>query len=379
MQVRPLASPARVKRRHWGLIASFFLLVLLPVAATGYYLWAVASDQYASTTGFTVRQEDSGGAAELIGGLAQFAGGPSTADSDILFEFIQSQDLVARIAERTDLVEHYSSRFEKDPVFALWPESSIEDLHDFWQRVVRVSYDQSTGLIELRVLAFDPETAQTIARAIISESEALINELNATARADTIRYAQADLDEALERLKSAREALTRFRLRTQIVDPASDLQGRMGVVNNLQQQLAQALIEYDLLVNSTRQDDPRLGQAQRRIDVIRQRITEERNTFASEETMVGGEDYPTLMAEYESLVVDREFAEESYRVALTALDIARGESARQSRYLTTYIRPTLPQSPQFPQRAMLFGLTLMFLLMAWAIMALVYYSIRDRR
>ncbi|WP_260107663.1 hypothetical protein [Phaeobacter inhibens] len=65
------------------------------------------------------------------------------------------------------------------------------------------------------------------------------------ARADAMRYARADLDEALERLKDARQSLTSFRTRTRIVDPEADIQGRMGVMNNLQQQLAEALIQYE--------------------------------------------------------------------------------------------------------------------------------------
>ena len=54
-----------------------------------------------------------------------------------------------------------------------------------------------------------------------------------------LRYAEQDLADAVARLKTARESLVRFRTRTQIVDPESDLQGRMGVLASLQQQLAQ--------------------------------------------------------------------------------------------------------------------------------------------
>ena len=94
---------------------------------------------------------------------------------------------------------------------------------------------------------------------------------------------------------------------------------------------------------------------------------------------VGGEDYPTLMAQFEGLTVDREFAEQSYRAALTALDVARTNSARQSRYLAVYIRPSLAESAGFPRRSSIIGLAFLFLTLGWAILALVYYSIRDRQ
>jgi capsular polysaccharide transport system permease protein len=378
VEIAPAAQPARMHPRHWGLVLSFVLLVLAPLGATGFYLWTVASDQYASNMGFTVRQEESGSATDLLGGLAQFAGGGTSGDSDILYEFIDSQDLVARVDAEVDLVSIYSEPWPGDPLFALPPDATIEDLLGYWQRMVRMAYDRNTGLIELQVLAFAPDDAQAIGQVILAASRDLINNLNATARADTIRYAENDLEMAVDRLKSAREALTTFRVETQIVDPQTDIQGRTGVLNNLQQQLAEALIEYELLIDSGGQD-PRVDQVNRRIEVIRDRIAQERRQLSSAAANAAGEDYPTLIARYESLVVDREFAEENYRAALLALDTAQTEAARQSRYLATYIQPTRAQSSAYPRRWVLFGLAGLFLTMVWSIGALVYYSIRDRR
>ena len=374
-----MAEPARFRRRHMGIVWSFAILVLLPILVTASYLWGVAEDQYASTVAFTVRREDNTSGA-LLGGLAQLAGGGGMSEADILYEFIQSQEIVSAIDERVGLGAVYSTHWPGDPVFALWPDARIEDLHDYWGRMVRISYDQSTRLIALRVLAFTPEDAQRIAGEIVAESQRMINDLNNQAREDVMRYANADLDQALARLKDAREALSLFRTRTRIVDPAVDIQGRMGVLNNLQQQLAEALIENDLVLGSTQESDPRRNQTARRIQVIRDRIAAERQTFASAEgSGDADENYPELIAEFERLTVDLQFAEEAYRTALAAVDLARANASRQSLYLAPYIRPTLPQTAEFPQRLVLTGLVSIFLLLIWAIGSLVFYSIRDRR
>lgn len=376
------AGPARMRRRHWGIIGSFLILVIAPFALVAYYLYWVSVDQYASTTGFTVRQNEAGAATDVLGGLAAFTGGGGggQADADILFEYIVSQELVQRLNDRMDLVGHFSAPYDADPIFALDPEATIEGLLDHWQSIVRISYSQSTGLMELRVLAFEPQMARDIAQAIIDESQALVNALNGTARADAMRFAEQDLETALVRLRLAREAMTAFRTRTQIVDPESDLQGRMGVLNNLQQQLAEALIENDLLgENTANPNDPRLRQSAQRIDVIRERIAQERLNFTLADGAEDGEDYPTLIAEYEGLTVDREFAEESYRAALTALDLARTNTTRQSRYLAVFIQPTFPELAAFPRRDVIAGLALLFLVLGWSIAALVFYSIRDRQ
>lgn len=380
--IRPVAAPARMRPRHWGLLICFISLVVLPVFLAVFYLFVVGKDQYASTVGFTVRREEGNDAVDFLGGLSKFSGASSGSESDILYEFIQSQEIVQAIDAGIDLRKMYAQNWSSDPVFALRPSASVESLLWYWTRMVRISYDQGTRLMELRVLAFSPEDAQKIASAIVAESQSMINALNTAARQDVMRYAQEDLETALTRLKTSREALTKFRTRTQIVDPESDIQGRMGVLGNLQQKLAESLIENDLLQLQTENNsDPRLAQASRRIEVIRERIAAERRSFATASHEVGevGEDYPTLIAEYESLAVDREYAEESYRLALASLDLARAEASRQSLYLAAYIRPTLPETSEFPQRFVLSGLVALFLLLTWAIVILIYYSIRDRR
>lgn len=373
-----MAKPAQLEKRHRGLIWVFIFLVALPLLAIGLYLWLVAEDQYASTTGFTVRQEEGASASDLLGGLSSLTGASSSPDGDVLYEYVRSQAVVRRVDDKLRLREYYSQYWTKDPAFALWPDASIEDLHWFWDRIVRVSYDQSSGITELQVLAFDPEKARAIASEIVRESQDMINDLNTAALEDAIRYAEADLREAEERLKTARAALTRFRTRTQIVDLESDIQGRMGVMNMLQQQLAEDLVAFDELKQTTQGDDPRLTQALRRIEVIRERIAEERSAFATNKVLQTGEDYPTLISEFEGLVVEREFAEQAYRAALTAWDSAKAEGIRQTRYLAAYIEPTLAEDAEYPKRFIIFGLATLILVLGWGVLTLIYYSLRDR-
>lgn len=378
--IRPLAGKAKRKSRHWGLITAFLVIVLLPVAATTWYLLERAEDQYASTVAFTVRSEDVSSAADLIGGIAPALGGTSSnGDADILYEFIRSQALVKQIDTDLDLRSYYTRNRQRDPIFHFNPDGTIEDLTRYWQRMVRISYDVSSGLMELRVLAFSAQEAQEIAQAIFEKSTVMINALSAIAREDATRYAREDLDLAVERLKEAREALTAFRISSEIVDPTADVQGQMGLLNLLQEQQVAALIEFDLLSNSTRDGDPRLEQARRRIDIIEDRIRQERRKFGVGAGGNNDASYAETIAGFERLTVDREFAEQAYAAALAAFDGARAEANRQSRYLAAYIQPTLAERPEFPNRPLLIGVVSLFSFLIWAILALSYYALRDRR
>jgi len=377
-KARPPASSARPKPRHFGILLSFLLLVLAPLGVAAIYLHESARDQYASSVAFTVRREEQPSAVDILGGLSNLSTA-SSSDSDILFEFIQSHELVAKIDGTLDLRQIYSEPYGSDPVFALKPDASIEELLAYWQRMVRISYAPGTGLIDVEVLSFDAETSKRIAEEIFSESSRMINELSTIAREDAMRYAREELNDALQQLSNARQALTAFRSRNQIVNPDADIQVQMGLLGSLQQMLGSELIDYDLLRHNARENDPRVVQSERRIEAIRERIRQERLKFGngSEENVT--DDYADVVAEFERLTVERRFAENKYTSALSNFDSARANAQRQSRYLAAYVQPTLAESPEYPRRGLILGLCALILFGSWCIMVLVYYSLRDRR
>lgn len=376
--VPSVAKRARPKRRHQLVIASFLALVLLPMVAVGYYLWNVAEDQFTSTVGFSVRREEMNSAVEILGGITELSGS-SSSDTDILFEFLSSQQMVASVDEQLDLGAIWSKP-DYDPAFAFDPEGTVEDLMKHWRRMVRVTYDSSSKLLEIRVHAFAPEDAQAIAQAVFQESTAMINRLSAIAREDSVRYARDELATAVERLKSAREAVTRFRNEHQIVDPSVDVETQASLLGNLQSQLAEALISLDMLFETTRETDPRIEQAKRKVDVIKARIEDEKSKLGIARDQLGeAEVFATIYGEYERLVVDREFAEQTYIAAMRAFDAAQAEAGRQNRYLAAHIEPTLAEQALYPRRGLMFGLLSLALILIWSICVLVLFSLRDRR
>lgn len=371
------ARRAHFAPRHMGLLISFFLLVAAPGGLTGWYLWARAADQFASTLGFSVRKENVSSAVEILGGFTNITGS-SSADTDILYDYMHSQKLVAEIDADLDLRTLWSKP-ANDPVFAYTAPGSIETLMSYWASKVQVTYDNATRLIEIRVLAFDPADAQAIAARLFDKSTAMINRLNDAARADALQFAAAERDKAEARLAAARAAITDFRNRTQTIDPAADMASQTGLLANLQSQLAEALIDSDILAASTQNANARGTQAATRIKVIEDRIAAERAKLGLGETGATSPVFATLIADYERLTIDRDFAETGFRAAQMAFEAALADARRQTLYLAAHITPTLAETAQFPQRQNILGTVLMFLLLAWSIGAMVYYSVRDRR
>jgi len=173
-----------------------------------------------------------------------------------------------------------------------------------------------------------------------------------------------------------RDRLADFRRTHNIVDPSADVAGQMGLLSALQAELAQALVDRDVLLSYAAEGDQRVIQANRRIDAITARIEDERSSL--DLTGVAGS-LPEVVGNYEELLVDLEFANTAYTQALAGLAAARAEARRQSRYLAAHIKPTLAQSTLYPRRLMIAGLAGLFLLLGWGVLMLVYYNVRDNR
>lgn len=380
---RPPAPAARLRLRHRRLFLGFFLSVLAPIVVSAWYLYFRAADQFSANFAFSVRTEESPTGLSLLGGISAFSAlsGSGSSDTDILYDFLHSQTLVTRVDDRLGLVRLWS-RPTADPVFSYAPDGSIEDLTEFWQRMVTVAYDPGTRLISVRVFAFEAQDAKQIADTILSESSAMINALSATARADTTDQARAEMALAANRLQQARQSLTALRARTRIVDPIADLQGEMGVLNQLQQLLADELVTLDMLKSTIAagqgrgsSKDTRVKQSERRINVIRTRLETERQKFGGQ----AGRDYSALLNEFERLTVEVEFAQQAWLSAVAGYEVARSDARRKTRYLAAHVTPTVAERPLYPKRAVILGVIALFLVLGWGVVTLVAYGLRDRK
>lgn len=382
-----IVGRARLKSRHILFIALFILIVPVPVVVSGLYLVIFAQPQFNSTVSFVVHAEGEGGAASLLAGMptiAALAGTPSS-DADILFNYLDSQALVARIDHEIDLRALWSGVYARDPVFGFNPEGSIEDLTLYWRRMVRKSYDPGAGVIEVDVRGFDAVGVQTVAQEIVAAGSEMINRLSNVARSDRLRHAGDELRMAEDRLANARLTLTSFRARHRVIDPIAELAGEMEVVRQLQRDLIEETVAMEHLSsafgqtqNADRRDiinDGRIRQSQRRIDVLQRQIDIEREKFGGH----GGQrDYAQLMEEFEKLSVNVSLAQEGFAAALAAFEATRASADRQSRYVSSFAPASLAERALYPKPARLLLLIGLGFFLIWAILMLVVYSLRDR-
>jgi capsular polysaccharide transport system permease protein len=373
----------RLRPRHALGFFGFVLLVLLPVGLAAAYLFAIATDQYHSQAGFSVRSEEFRNPLDALSAFTDVSGSSSTAsDSEIIYDFIQSQALIRLLDRDLDLRTLFAARptgfglVPVDLLFGLAPDASIEDIEDYWSRMISVSRESGTGIINMKVTAFTPEDAQRLAQAIVEASSTLVNDLSRIAQNDAIQFAQADVALAEARLAEMRRRVRAFRAANQIIDPETDASSQSSVLAELHSTLAKTLIRRGNLEIYTDKADSRLNDLDRQISVIRDQIERERAVIANHKT--GGASLSDVIGQYEELLVDLEFSENAYVAARGAVEQARAEARRQSRYAAVHIQPTLAEESLYPRRWLLLGVILVAALSIWAILSLIYYNIRDR-
>lgn len=351
------------------MMLTFVVIVIVPGVLAWQYLDTRAADQYHSRAAFSIRYEEPSSQVEALAGFGATASA-GTQDAEILRAYIQSQPLL----EEIDAAFGMDAVFGADPrdwVFALEPGQSVEGQLRYWQRMVQVTTDASTGVVELEVRAFDPGVAQAVARAIVAQCEALLNSLNQAINEDAILFAQSDLARAENRLADTRLAVQQFRAANQIVDP----EAQSAILGVLQTRLANSLVRRNTLLQNTNEDDPRVVSVEQEIRSIEALIESERVANSDVDL---SEDPVDIAGDYERLVIELEFAEATYTAALAGLDTARAQGRRTSRYLAVHIPPTRAQDSLYPREGLLLALTLVAGFALWVLLVLISYNARDR-
>lgn len=343
--------------------------------AISIYLIGFSAAQFHSRAAFSVRSEQGGSGVTqgFLGVLSSVSATGTANDLDLLNDYIRSQAIVEKVSQRIDINSMFSQR-GKDWLFALPKDAAIEEVVDYWNRMVRVTNEARDGTLHVEVKAFDPQDAQLLVTAILQASGELINQLSNEARDDTIRLSKELVAEARQNVQQVLRELTDFRRRNKIVSPELELQSRSGVVNALQAQLAEALVARAQLMTSAEPTDTRLQNIANKIDALQGQIEAERITMSEADQATDVDIY----GRYQSLLLEQEMMSAAYAQAIVNLATAHTEARRQARYMAVHIQPSLAETSLFPERFKIIAIAFIALCLTWLILMIFYRNARDK-
>jgi capsular polysaccharide transport system permease protein len=374
-----LSERSGQKFRRQVLAISFVIVVVLPTLLTGLYYAFWASNQFAAEAQVAVRSSSQTGSSSDLLGIFTGVSSSSAGDEYIVMEFVRSRQILDKLAPKLNYRAIFSNP-DADWIARFDPTLGMEDTVRYWRRMVTVGYDTTSRILTLKVRAFAAGDSLKLATAILQQSEDLINELSARARADAVKSAEQEVALAEERLRKSRLALQSFRETRQELDPRKKAESRAQIIETLQGELTSARARLTALRQQLSENAPSVIYQVGIIKSLEQQIEEERERIASNEraSISGGRGtIGGLISDYEALATDREFAEKAYLSALSSLERARFDSVRQQRYLATVVAPALPDDAQYPKRLLNTFIVLALSFTLWALGSLIGLAVRD--
>lgn len=337
------STSAWLFRHRW-----FALVVVLPtILATIYYAF-IASDIYVSQSRFVIRSPNQ--KAPQMSTLANLiqttglSGGQEQANQ--VLDYIRSRDALTDLERRIDVRRSFES---KDADFlSRYPsplsQERFENLYKFYNSMVSANLDNDTGAAVLETRAFSATEARQINANLLDLSEALVNRLNNRAEQRSIAEAQRRVDQAEERVRNARLALSAFRNSQELIDPSKQAAGVLDVSNRLVSEQAALQAQLDLMLRVTPRN-PAIPALRTRIMAVGRGITAQNGRAVGTPTGIASK-----LSQYENLQVEQEFATQMLTAANASLEQARGEAQRQQFYLERVVEPNTPDMPLLPHR-----------------------------
>lgn len=366
---------------------SFLLCVVVPVLATSLYFFFVASDQFVAETRFVVRlgpQDNSAkeGLASVlsavkVGGAGGSAGGgTATEDAHVVTSYIQSRAVVDDVQKAVDLRAIFS-RPEADFYARLKSNATIEELVDYWRRMVTTYSDAMSGIVTVEVRAFRPDDALLLVRTIGEASEKLVNDISRRARQDALRRATEEVQRAQGLMYEALGEMEGYRNREGLIDPVQTATETGKLLTKVLADQITAEGELFVAQRSLAPDSSAVRRLTSRVEGLKQQAAELRAQLAGNRDEA--RNVAASLAAFEEVAVKQKMAETLYSLAEAGLDRARRQAEAQSVYLSVFVPAGLPQEYTYPKRFEYSASVAAALFVLWSIVALIWLSVEDHR
>lgn len=367
--MKSTASAWNFGRKHGRLILPMF--VFAPALSLIVYYLFFATDMYISEAEFSIR-----GAEDVqlsaLGSILSGSVGSMAMDAYIVGDFIHSHDMLHKLEKRLGLKAHYSSH-DVDPLSRLPEDATLEEQTEYFRQMFKVVLDPNSHITTLSVRAFTPEMAQRIAEAILGISEELVNELSDRAREDALHLAQEEIKRSEERVLTSRLRLKQFKDERGSINPEAATGAIMSIIAGLEEHLAKDRALLSETLSYLQENSPQVVSIKARIKALEGQIAQQKRRLTGQEAST----LNTLLYEYEKLLIEREFAEKQYALALGALEAARVNAEKKQRYLVAFVKPSLPEYPLYPNRPKFVLLITLSAVLLFGILSLLVAAVRE--
>lgn len=340
---------ARRRRRRMVMLALRLLaFVILPTALAGWYYFRVASPLFATVSQFRIQSAEGQGAA-AAGGLGGLLGGSQLAtntDSVAVQSYLTSRDAMLRL----DADKGFRQAFQDpviDPVKRLAPDATNEQMFELYKKSVKIGYDPTEGMIDMEVIAPDPQQSHDFSLALIAYAEEQVDRMTSRLRDDQMEGAIAIYQDAEAKVLAAQRRVQELQQTLGVLDPVAEGTVVMNQVSALETQLATKRLELGQLLSNPQPLQSRAAALRGDITRLEEMIAQTRQQLTQ-----GGKDRNSLAlisGELRIAESDLLTRQELLATAAAQMEASRIEANKQVRYLSLSVAPVAPDEATYPK------------------------------
>jgi len=336
---------ARRRRKMTLLMARLFFFVGLPTLLAGWYYYIVATPLYASNTEFVIQQAEPAAAA----GLGSLLGGTSFAtsqDSIAVQGYLQSPEAMARLDADQRFRAHFSDP-TVDPIQRLAPDATNTAAYKIYKRNMNISYDPTEGIIKMEVSATSPDTSVAFSRALIGYAEEQVDQLTQRLREDQMQGARESYDEAEVKMLEAQRRSVELQEKFKVLSSEAEVGLITAQIGGLESQLSADRLSLAQMESNQNPNAARMDPLIRRIATLGAQIADLRARLTQDS--VDGLSLAKVQSELLVAQADMTTRQLMLAQSLQAMESARVEANRQTRYLSISVNPVVPDEPSYPR------------------------------
>lgn len=336
---------ARRRRKRLGfLMARLAFFVGLPTLIAGWYYFTQATPLYATHSQFMIQQADGVPGAAPAGLLS--AGAMMNPDNVAVQSYLTSRDAMLRLDQDLGFTRAFQDP-AIDALLRLPENASNEQAYRLYEQSVKIGYDPTEGVLNMEVIAPDPQLSEQFSLALIRYAEGQVDQMTARLRDDQMEGAIQSYRDAEQKVLESQQRIQELQEQLGVLDPTAESSAVMGRISALETQLSEKQLELGQLTSNARPNQSRvqgvqgdIARLEQMIEETRAQLTEDSGNRASLAAITG------QLRIAESDLATRQ---QLLATAATQMEAARIEANKQVRYLSLSMSPVPPDEATYPK------------------------------
>lgn len=340
---------ARRRRRRMMLLAArLFVFVGIPSIVAGYYFTSVATPLYATQSQFLIQQADQSGGSGLggLGGLFSGTQLGSNSDSVTVQSYLTSRAAMIRLEDDLGFKGAFQGQ-HIDPILRLTDDATNEETYKLYRKSVKIGYDPTEGVLNMEVIAPDPDLSQRFSVALIQYAEGQVDQMTGRLRTDQMKGSIESYQDAEQQVQDAQMKVLELQEKLGVLDPVAEGTVVMNQVAELERQLSEKQLELGQLQANTNPNRSRVDGVLGDIARLESMLAQTRSRLTEGNAARGS--LASITGQIRIAESDLRTRQELLATAAAQMEIARIEANKQVRYLSISVAPVAPDEATYPK------------------------------